>query len=154
MNDFRKNDPEEQLLRLIDALDDEPPTEEEALAVCAEIGVDLEALHEKILAMVDAYEAGELPEAEEPEPVSGLRGPSSSGEAAGPDPEEPARVGTAPEEPAPPPLLPRFEGPLPPELVAEIQRAVVERGRVLRSSREEQPPTAGSRAARARKGKP
>ena len=62
MNDHEELDPREKLRRLAEVFDEdppEPPSDEEAARVCEELGVDLDALHRRILAMVDAHEAAE-----------------------------------------------------------------------------------------------
>ena len=85
MNEF---DSEEQLRQLVEALDEVTPTDEEAQAVCEALGIDLDALHARILAMVDAYEAGELSDVEERPPESHLRDRRTHHKVAGPTPLE------------------------------------------------------------------
>ena len=87
MKDWKNIDPREVLRRLDEFLDDDLPTdedpatevdlptEEEARVICAEMGIDIPAVTARILAMVDAHEAGlsplaPLPLNEEPPPRS------------------------------------------------------------------------------------
>ncbi len=64
------------------------PTDEEAKVIREFLGVDLDALHARILAMVDAYEAGELTDAGDRPPESHLRDRRARREVAMPAPEE------------------------------------------------------------------
>jgi hypothetical protein len=61
MNDSKSSDPQETLRRLGEFLDEDIPTDEEARAICAEMGIDIPAVTARIQAMVDAHEAGLLP---------------------------------------------------------------------------------------------
>jgi hypothetical protein len=76
MNEPKKTDPEAQLIRLVDALDDAPPTDEEARRTCEALGIDLDALHAKLVARVDAHEADRARRAEEEGPPRPLRAPA------------------------------------------------------------------------------
>jgi hypothetical protein len=57
MIDWKNRDPSLALERLGRALEDELPSEEEAAAIVAALGIDVEALTARIRAQVDAYEA-------------------------------------------------------------------------------------------------
>ncbi len=76
------DDPKVQLRRLVEALDEVPPTDEEAHALCEAMGIDIEAVRARILALVVAHEAGAI--AEEEAPRSHLRERSTLGDVGGP----------------------------------------------------------------------
>jgi hypothetical protein len=73
MNDPKDIDPREALRRLGEFLDEEPPTDEEARAICAAMGADIPAIADRILATVAAYEAGLLAKDQAPRSHVGTR---------------------------------------------------------------------------------
>lgn len=72
MNETNDKDPRETLRRLDAFLDEPLPTDEEARATCAAMGVDIPALADRICALVASYERGALMKKEEA-PPSGVR---------------------------------------------------------------------------------
>jgi len=91
MTHHEELDPREKLRRLAEVFDEdppEPPTDEEARRVCDELGVDLDALHRRILAMVDAHEAAARAPESDPRPAE--RPPDSAEGAAASERGEPS----------------------------------------------------------------
>jgi hypothetical protein len=72
MDGFDEIDPRVVLRRIAAALDEGPPTDEDARATCEAMGIDVDGLHARILARIAAHAAG-IPPGEEPAPVSHLR---------------------------------------------------------------------------------
>src|SRR4051812_31453121 len=64
MNESEQTDPREKLRRLVETLDDEPPTDEEAREVVAALKVDIPALAARIRARAAAHAAGSSPAAD------------------------------------------------------------------------------------------
>jgi hypothetical protein len=58
MNDPEETDPRETLRRLVEALDEAPPDDDEARETVAALGIDLDALTSRLRARAAAYEAG------------------------------------------------------------------------------------------------
>jgi hypothetical protein len=59
MNELREIDPREKLRRLVEALDEEPPGEEEAREVVAALNVDIPAMAARIRARATAHAGGD-----------------------------------------------------------------------------------------------
>jgi hypothetical protein len=57
MKSPKKTDPQEILRRLDRALDEVEVPDEEAREICAGMGIDADAVHARLLARVDAFEA-------------------------------------------------------------------------------------------------